>query len=82
MKQFPDGLIVAGAAISHGDGIHSAATQHRIFVGRQALHQSVTLLQTVEHGQGDTDCQTTQYFLVLCLLSVLNRWKWEKDGNK
>lgn len=71
MEQFPDGLIVAGAAISHRDRVHAAAAQHRILVGGQARHQRVALLESVEHGEGDADCQASQDFLVLRVLSVL-----------
>lgn len=55
MEQFPDRLVVAGAAISHSDRVHAAASKHRILVGGQTRDQRVALLQPVEHGECDAD---------------------------
>lgn len=55
MEQFPDRLVVAGAAISHSDRVHAATSKHRILVGGQTRDQRVALLQPVEHGECDAD---------------------------
>ena len=50
VEQPPDGLVVAGATVGQGDGVHARPAQDRVFVSTQAFYQRVCLLQTSVHG--------------------------------
>ena len=79
MEEFSDSLIVSSAAVSHGDRVHSTATQHWVFVGRQTCYQCIALLQTIEHCQSDANCQSSKNFFMLSFLSVL--WREDRKRN-
>ena len=70
MEQFLDGLVVAGATVGHGNGVHPTAPQNGILVSGQALDQGVGLLQPAVHDEGDADSEPPQNLLVLGLLGV------------
>merc|ERR1719206_1517075 len=70
MKQLPDSLVVASAAVGHGDRVHSTSPQDRILVPSQTFDQGVGLLQPAVHHKGDAHGQTAQDLLMLCLLGV------------
>lgn len=52
MEEFPDGLVVSGAAVGHGQGVHPRPAQYGVLVRSQLLDEGVGLLQTPVHREG------------------------------
>lgn len=73
MQEFTNGLVASRSAIRHGEGEHSGPAEDGVLVQTEAVNQSVSLLQTTIHGQGDPQGQTPQNLLVLRLLGILKK---------
>lgn len=58
VEELPDGLVVSGAAVSHGQRVHSRSAEDGILVGGQLLDERVSLLQTAVHCEGDAHSET------------------------
>lgn len=71
VQKFADGLVVAGAAIGHRQGVHAAPTQDGILVGAQGCHQRIGFLEAAVHRESDADREASQDFLMLRFLGVL-----------
>lgn len=55
VQELADGLVIAGTAVSHSQGVHAAPTQDRVLVGAQGRHQGIGLLEAAVHREGDAD---------------------------
>lgn len=71
VQELPDGLVVPGTAVGHGQSVHPRSTEDGVLVGGQLLDERVGFLQTAVHREGDTHGEATQDFFVLALLGIL-----------
>lgn len=75
VEEFSYSLIVASAAISHRQGVHSTATKDRVLVSRERSDERISLLETSVHSKSYSYRESTKNFFVLGLLSVLKKKK-------
>lgn len=53
VQEFTDSLVASRSAVRHGEGEHSGPPEDGVLVQTETVNQSVRLLQTTVHGQGD-----------------------------